>query len=166
MPILVRKINQAKWPKEHYDKILIDNLSADAITSCLRTSLNALSLWEVNDVTRLDEAALALVSSAERIDTIDVVFIENNDLQQFNFVIEDTLMEKLPVVDLRDKHKDISKLTYKTLGDVASVVITCLHNNRIKRFTRSKLKSILRIAIDSGRLKKEELNKTILDDLA
>ncbi|MCA4148535.1 hypothetical protein LDY24_17900, partial [Acinetobacter baumannii] len=53
MTIFVRKISKAKWPSEEeiaekaLDSEIIPFVRADALTTCLKTSQNTLSVWTV-----------------------------------------------------------------------------------------------------------------------
>nr|EKU5176985.1 hypothetical protein [Acinetobacter baumannii]EKW2555511.1 hypothetical protein [Acinetobacter baumannii] len=53
MTIFVRKISKAKWPSEEeiaekaLDSEIIPFVRADALTTCLKTSQNTLSVWAV-----------------------------------------------------------------------------------------------------------------------
>ena len=54
MVVCVRKINKSKWPAEETlagktDEEILPFLKADALTSCLRTSKDELSLWTVEN---------------------------------------------------------------------------------------------------------------------
>ena len=60
MSLLVRKINRAKWLQT--DIAHGDDISADAITNCMKTTSNRLSVWEVESEARIEEAALAIAS--------------------------------------------------------------------------------------------------------
>ena len=53
MSLLIRKINRNRWLEE--DEVPND-VPADAITGCMRTQRNTLSVWEVPDEGKIDEA--------------------------------------------------------------------------------------------------------------
>src|SRR5680860_1384079 len=71
IPLLVRKIEKAKWMQN--DILNGEEVSADAITNCTRTNKNKLSLWFIQDESNLDDAVLALTSQAQHLETIDTV---------------------------------------------------------------------------------------------
>lgn len=54
MKYIIRKFTKAKWSLIPTDTGNYENLQADAITSCLRTSGNTLSVWAV-DTTNWDD---------------------------------------------------------------------------------------------------------------
>ena len=157
MELLIRKVTKSKWSKEPLSDI--KDLSADAITSCLRTSSNTLSLWHVKDVNSINDAILALVSGFDRIDTIDVVLLEKDYLNT-NFNIKQT-DGKTIVSDLINTHYDICNLTYEKIGNVATYIQDQILSNNIKRYRISEIVTILNEAINSGRLKNDELKEKV-----
>ena len=68
MPLLVRKINKAKW--QQIDLTISNDASGDAITNCLKTKSNTLSVWMIDSENQIDDAFLALLANQDRIETI------------------------------------------------------------------------------------------------
>ena len=67
MEFMARKFSRAKWGPEipfEESEILTEAVPADAVTACLRTSGNRLSMWQfdVQEKQDLEEAVLALAS--------------------------------------------------------------------------------------------------------
>lgn len=162
MTLLVRKISKAKWYK--VDIELTNDVAADAITNCLKTTRNTLSVWEIDTLEDLEKAVLALVSNQEHLDTIDVVILNQSFLQQKKLSIVKS-PGQTPVKSLISKHRDIENLTFEGLGIVRDHIIQELRKNQIKRFTVSDLKKLLKQSIDSGLLNKEDLNCSIQNKL-
>ncbi|MFF2457641.1 hypothetical protein [Peribacillus simplex] len=165
MSFLVRKINKAKWPKENFSEFDIRNLRADALTSCLRTSKDTLSTWEIQSMEDLSEAILALVSTFERLDKIDVVIIERNEISNSGFEIEDTPGDT-PIDELKNTHKDIVGLTYKTMGEFSQLLLDTMGvEGRMERYTVKKVEKLLKSAIDSGILDLNSLKESLRKSL-
>ncbi|HGW8299013.1 TPA: hypothetical protein ACNRNA_003693 [Acinetobacter baumannii] len=92
MTIFVRKISKAKWPSEEeiaekaLDSEIIPFVRADALTTCLKTSQNTLSVWAVENCTdaEIEKAILALITNTklERLNRIQIVYFskENDNL--------------------------------------------------------------------------------------
>jgi hypothetical protein len=80
MPTYIRKISRAKWQKGYEEGSIPSDANADAITGCTRTSDNTLSLWKVDNEGQIDEAILALSTSFQRLDGIDVLLIDDTDI--------------------------------------------------------------------------------------
>ena len=165
MSLLVRKFSRSKWPKANYESFSSNDISADAITSCLRTSNNTLSTWEIESKDQVQEAVLALVSGFERLDTIDIVIFEKEKLINNGFEIVAT-PGITPIEDLVDTHKDIVKLNYQSIGSFAELVLDCLANSSVQRITRTEVKKILINAIEKDRLDSALLKKGIREKLA
>ena len=157
MSLLIRKINRNKWLQA--DKIP-DDVSADAITGCMRTKSNALSVWEVSDENKIDEAVLAIVSAGDRLEAIDVVQIEREHIEKSKIDCIQTDGRTL-VEDLVDTHIDLSNLAYKELGIIACHIVNKIRQEQIKRYTEGQIKKILRDAIQKERLETENLNESI-----
>ncbi len=162
MSLLVRKIDKAKWLQNNI--VNCDDVSADAITNCMKTSENKLSTWHIEEEESLDEAVLAIVSAHKHLDTIDIVWMNQDQLSESGIKMQNT-QGLTPVVDLVDSHVDIKNLTYKSLGTVASCIVQALAEEKVRRYTRGALKKLLHKAIDSKRLDPERLDPSVYSKL-
>ena len=162
MSLLVRKIDKSKWLQN--DIVSGEDVSADAVTNCMKTSGNTLSTWRIDNEAQIDDAVLAIVSAHQHLDTIDVVWMSQDQLGEEDIIMQDA-PGLTPVVDLVDNHVDIVDLTYKSLGKVAHCIIKCFSDNSVKRYTRGGLKKLLRTAIESGRLEAERIAPSVADKL-
>lgn len=161
MQLLVRKINRTKWNNVDEDVFL---LSSDAISSCLRTKSNTLSVWRINSETEIDEAVLAIISNGDNIETIDVVVLDGEFLVKAS--VEQEFTEgNTPVIDLRQNHVDLKNLNYFKIGLVAEHIIQRIKFEKVKRYTKKELKSILKKAIEQERLKMEDLKEAVIAEL-
>lgn len=158
MSFLVRKINKAKWFQ--IDIMQSDDVSADAITNCLKTSKNTLSVWHIETEEDLDKAVLAIVANQEHLDTIDVVILDEPSLNNYNLNIVASPGDT-PVTSLIEAHRDIAELTFTKLGQIKDHIVQRIRNQKLKRYTVSSLKKILTNAINDGLLQKEDLNESI-----
>jgi len=163
MGLLVRKINRGKWPKVDNNDVF--EISSDAITSCLRSTKNTLSVWEINSENDLDEAVLALVANFQRLESIDVVLLDGQDLIKANVKCIQT-KGITPVKDLEDTHYDLSELDYFRVGLIAEHISKRIFLKKIKRYTITDLKRILVKAIDENRLSLEDLNESVRKKIA
>lgn len=158
MPLLVRKINKAKWYQIDIEN---DNdVKADAITNCLKTTKNNLSVWRIESEDDLEEAILALVANQDHLDTIDVVILEESTLIDYKLNIVASPGDT-PVESLIAAHRDISDLTFTNLGMVKDHIVERIRNQKIKRFTVGSLKKLLKEAIENGILKIEDLKESV-----
>ena len=157
MSLLIRKIKKSKWLQE--DEVPND-VPADAITGCMRTQRNTLSVWEVPDENRIDEAVLAIASAGHHLETIDVVQIDREHLEENKI---DCIQSSghTPVADLVDTHIDLSNLAYKELGIIAYHIADKFRQNKVKRYREKQIKEILRTAIQKQRLETENLSESI-----
>jgi hypothetical protein len=157
MSLLIRKIKKSKWLQ---DDDVPNDVPADAITGCMRTQHNTLSVWEVPDESKIDEAVLAIVSAADRLETIDVVQIDREHLEQ-NEIDCKQIPGRTEVKDLADTHIDLSNLAYKELGIIACHIADKFRQDKVKRYRERRIKEILRTAIQKQRLEIENLSESI-----
>jgi hypothetical protein len=159
MQLLVRKINRSKWNNADED---IFKLSSDAITSCLRSSRNTLSVWKIESESDLDEAVLALISNFQKLESIDIVTLDGDYL--IKAMVEQEQTEGItPISDLVDSHYDLKNLNYYKIGIVAEHIIQRIKLNKVKRYTINELKRILKKAIEQHRLKIEDLHVSVAE---
>ena len=162
MSLFIRKIDKGKWLQK--DIPLDEDVPADAITKCMKTDHNTLSVWEISDEDNIDEAVLAIVSGGQHLDAIDVAPINTEHLEE-NKIDYIRTGGRTPVKELVDTHRDLSNLSYKKLGIVAYHIADKIKDNQVKRYTRGRLKEILRDAIEKGRLRADELDDSIRKEL-
>ncbi len=156
--LLIRKINKSKWFQ--IDIKNDDDVSADAITNCLKTTNNTLSVWSIENEGDIEQAILAIASNLDHIETIDVVILNDQKLQEFGIKII-TSKGNTPIESLKEIHRDLSELTFSKLGNVKDHIVERIRNDRIKRFTKGNLKKILKRAIEKGFLELDDLNESV-----
>jgi len=158
MSLLIRKINKAKWFQ--VDIVNNSDVSADAITNCLKTTDNTLSVWNIENEEYLNNAILAIVSNQDHLETIDIVIIDQDSLENknVNIVISPG---NIPILKLIDTHRDITDLTYSKLGFVKDFIVESIRNDQLKRYTVGSLKKILKNAIEEGYLRKTDLKPSL-----
>ncbi len=156
--MLVRKITKSKWFQN--DILNGAEVSADAITNCLKTTKNTLSVWRVDNEETIEEAVLAIVANQQYLETIDVVLLDEEYFLKYQIKIENTEGNTI-VEDLKNTHVDLIELDYNSLGKVAKHIIESINNDKSKRFTLAKLREIIQRAIENKRLKLSDLHEGI-----
>jgi hypothetical protein len=160
MSIFIRQLDKALWFRT---KILEgEDVSADAITNCLKTKHNSLSVWNAKseDIEEVDEAVLALISGKDHVETIDIIPLLPDKLDEKGIENEPswgkTLLEN-PI----EKHRDLINLTYSKLGIIAYHIADRIKEKKIIRYTEGRQKELLKRAIETGRLDIAELPEDI-----
>ncbi len=161
MSKLVRKINRNNWPEKLDD---ISVIGADAITQCLKTKGNAMSVFQIPSEDRIDEVFLALASNAERLETTDLVVMDEGHISQLGMSLIQTV-GITPIENLQKIHYDITELCYGTLGPIAYHVFECVRDNHWKRRTKGELKDIIKKAIIEERLDPSALSIGVKKDI-
>lgn len=162
MPFLVRKIEKAKWMQN--DVISGEDISADAITNCMKTTGNTLSTWQAVGESDVSEAILAIVAGHQHLDAIDIVCLNRESLEKKGLILEST-SGNTPVRDLVNRHIDISSLTYTTLGIVGREIVEEIKAKKVMRYTKGMLRKLLNDAILKGRFQRDDLNESLRNRL-
>ena len=158
MSLLIRKVNKAKWVQGDIEND--SDVSADAITSCLRTTKNTLSVWQINTEDDLDNAILALVSNQDHLEAIDVVILEEESISKYNIKIIATPGET-PIAGLSQTHRDLAELTYSKLGNIKDHIVERIRTDQLKRYTRGAIKKLILTAIEEGKIELTDLKESI-----
>jgi hypothetical protein len=160
MALLVRRISRAKW-----DNIKNNDVCADAITNCLKTNNNDLSVWKIKSEKELNEAILALVTGSRQtqLSTLHYVLIDENLVLSNGLSLRNSPGDTV-VSDLVNNHCDIEDLTYKKLGQIKDLIINSIQTNKVSFITKSKLKTVLVEAIKKGKLDKQSLNPELIQN--
>lgn len=140
------------------------DVSADAITICMKTAGNTLSVWQIDEEEKIKDAVLAIVSGGEHLDTIDVICMERLELEEKGFRLQAT-PGRTPVKELSKQHIDLCDLTYGKLGILAELTVQVFKEERVVRYTVGNLKKLINEAINLGRLQKNDLNESLRDKI-
>ncbi len=154
--LLVRKIDKGKWLQT--DICAGEDVSADAITNCMKTTNNNLSVWKIESENKMDEAVLAMVSAHDHLETIDIVPLNREYLREKGIDSEPTIGLS-HVEGLRRIHHDLCHLSYRKLGLIAYHIVDIIREQRVKRYTAGRLKEILGNAVRGERLKLDDLSQ-------
>ena len=98
MAYYVRKIARSKWQETHLSsneaqaREEVKRVKADAITNCIKTSDNKLSLWRVDDKKDSIDDIVPLIIGFERPDTCDVVYISEEVFSEEQILWNNPLM--------------------------------------------------------------------------
>ncbi len=158
MLLLVRKIERAKWERRKSDEL--KDTPADAITRCMRTSEDKLSVWRIDTEDEFPDAVLAIVATAEHLETMHFVMLCGEELHARGLQTECSPSGP-PVRGMEDRHYDIVDLTYSTLGEVASIILRIVKENRVERRTKRELRELLISAVEQGRLARIDLKERL-----
>jgi hypothetical protein len=158
MSYLLRKIARQKWESSQELAESLEALQADAITSCLRTSGNTLSVWssETNDWDHIGvkETLAALFSTLDGPNRIDVMFLPESAVNDNMIKIVETIGESPANDDINGRHRDLSELTYSSIGAVASLILNTIkeHENNTKRYNAKQVQALVKEHYEQGKL--------------
>ena len=139
MAYYVRKIARSKWQETHLSsneaqaREEVKRVKADAITNCIKTSDNKLSLWRVDDKKDSIDDIVPLIIGFERPDTCDVVYISEEVFSEEQITLEQSSDDaNTPIEELKQYHYNAIVKDYEGLGKFPKVVLKSLDNQ--KRF--------------------------------
>ena len=162
---LARKITRAKWAARK--DLSAGEIPADAVTVDLRTQGNTLSFWQCPSDTDsgVAEAALAIAAASNRLEKLDIVWLTDKELQSDGQTLIDT-EGRTPVTDMVANHVDVSRLDYVRLGKVARRVDAALGEDRHRRLTKARVKSLIKRAVEQGRIDRSDLHEKLRTEVA
>ena len=163
MSLQVRKINRAKWHEA--DIVNGAKIPADAITHCLKTQQNNLSVWRIKSEDEIENAVLAISSGQQNLETFDIVILNSEYLKQkgIKFMATEGITAlKMPKEDM---HFDMVELTYEKLGIIAYHIVEKFKEQKVLRYRKKELKDILNNAINEKRLDIDILSEKIKNEL-
>lgn len=162
MPIVVRRINLGKWKNYSKNKpgkkILSSvlgfskyNAPADAITGCLKTKNNELSVWIVDKKEDIPYALLAMATGTKQdsLGTIDYVTFESEELIKAGIRYEPSLEDAgtaIPI--LKQFHNDIKDVDYCCLGKMQDMIVSKVNSNSEQNVLKEDLWRWIEKAID------------------
>lgn len=164
MPLLVRKISRPKWGPGDEFPAELRVVPADALTSCLRTFSNALSVWEVANDDEVENVVLAIASQFDKPAALDVAWFDGDVLDAKEFRVKRSA-GVTPLESMVGAHRDVEDLDYDKLGEFAEVIIECLREVRWRRYREAKVRELLVRAVEVGRLKQSALSDRLVKRL-
>lgn len=164
MTFLARKVARAKW--EASGGIEPQEIPADAVTTDLRTTGNKLSFWKCGTAAEeeLRRVVLALASAAERIDTVDIVWVAKAALEATGVALE-VSDGRTPVADMVKNHMDVLRLDLVRLGKVAQQVANAVRQEQHLRLTRKEVVRILTDAVEAKVVGTSSLEDKVREDV-
>lgn len=154
MAYLIRKITLSKWKTAIKNKDAA--ISADAITSCLRTSQNTLSVWYAENDIDVEFAKIALLGTLDKVDAIDIVLLDLDSLIGKSLVIKSTA-GKTRAKKFSDLHRDISDLTVNEIVTVANAVRETIMNGGLQKLVVADIRKIMKDAVANDLFDRKDL---------
>lgn len=179
MPIVVRRINLGKWRdyakcKHGKNKLLSlfgypkYNAPADAITGCLKTKNNELSIWIVDNKEDIPYALLAMATGTQQdsLGKIDYVTFESDELIKAGIQFEQSIEDAgtaIPV--LQQFHNDIKNVDYYCLGKIQDMIVSKINSNSEQNVIKEDLWKWIEKAIDGKLINFDLLTEKYRQDI-
>lgn len=160
---IVRKFSKAKWTLLTEGSTSYKNLQADAVTSCLRTSSNTLSVWAVES-TNWDEikpVLAALFSSTDSPTRTDVIIMEKEVIENNIGIALRQSDGSTPATENVNKlHHDLINIDLCKIDAFANLMYQeniKTNNPLIRRFRESEVIDIVKSSIASNEIDPSKL---------
>lgn len=169
MKYIIRKFTKAKWSLIPTDTGNFENLQADAITSCLRTSGNTLSVWAVDTTNWEDMRGVlaALFSSADTPTRTDVIIIERDKVERELGIVLKQSLGATPAVDMINEfHYDLVEIDLLKVSAFANLMYIenmKSDNPMIRRFKEREVINIVKSSMDENLIVPEKLRSRWLE---
>ena len=171
MAYYVRKIARSKWQETHLSsneaqaREEVKRVKADAITNCIKTSDNKLSLWRVDDKKDSIDDIVPLIIGFERPDTCDVVYISEEVFSEEQITLEQSSDDaNTPIEELKQYHYNAIVKDYEGLWKFAKVVLKSLDNQ--KRFKGREVKTKLKDMLNNHEIEREMISEKLYEKLS
>ena len=171
MAYYVRKISRSKWQEDPLsadeEKALLEvkKVAADAVTNCIKTTGNKLSLWRVEEKWDSIDDIIPLIVGFERPDTCDIIYISDEVFLQEGIVIEQSSEDaNTPIEELKQYHYNAIVEDYEGVGKFARIVLRSLDNH--KRFKGKEVKTKLREMLDRQEIDREMISDKLYEKIS
>lgn len=159
---LARMVSAQKW--RTHENIHEGEISADAVTTDLRTANNILSFW-THDPTNeksLEDIAVALAANRSKVQRLDIVWLDEDAVKGVNLRIDPTPGET-PFHELNDSHRDVVGLDLSRLGRLSELIASAIKGNRAIRYSEKQILTLLQQAVKAKRIEITSLPDGIID---
>ena len=166
MTYLVRKIKRAKW-LSRAELRSDEEISSDALTKNLQTTGSKLSLWTYSseDLRELDEIALAIASTRDFLDSLEIAWVEKEELEDKGISFEEAPGDT-PLADLRERHIHAVCLDVVRIANISEFYADAVRNkNRWKRFSVREIEKLIIQAWKDKRLIHEDLKPELMQKI-
>lgn len=171
MAYYVRKISRSKWQESPLstDEIKalqeVKSVAADAVTNCIKTTGNKLSLWKVEKKRDSIEDIIPLIIGFERPDTCDIIYISDEIFSEEGITLEQSSEDaNTPIEYLKKYHYNAIIKDYEGLGKFAKVVLKSLNNH--KRFKGKEVKTKLKEMLDNHEIDKDMISDKLYEKIS
>ncbi len=161
MARFLRQVSQRRWYKyPDLDWLPAGELQGDALCD-LRTTDNALSVFELKTEADKERVAIALAATRDGLDVFDYAVFDGSGLASLGIIADQTEGET-PDIDVNKLHYDLRNLTVTRLASLAQV----LSRGEFARIPVKDVKSKLKEALNAGTLDSARFNGKLLPRLS
>lgn len=171
MAYYVRKIARSKWPEGQLSENEVQaieevkSVKADAITNCIKTTENKLSLWRVKEKRDSIDDIIPLIIGFERPDTCDIIYISDEAFLEEKIPLEQSSDDaNTPIEELKQYHYNAIVKDYEGLGKFAKVVLKSLNNH--KRFKGKEVKTKLKDMLKNHEIEKDMISEKLYEKIS
>lgn len=162
MAHIIRKIAGVRWTYTYPERE--EDFPADPLGD-LVTEKDTLSVFLVDDInTNLEDIELALAINRKFLKPLEYTVLKLEDLEEKGFSLDEEV-GKTKIETANNAHRNIVKLTADKLVVLAKITLREIVNKKSKYIAPVKVKQMINKAIESGKIKKEDLDSKLADKL-
>lgn len=160
MDFVAHKINRSRWGVESFMEER--DVTADAVTNCLKTSSNVMSWWMCEDGRKnVEEVALAMGTMFKSLEKAHFVAVSVAELESVGLILEH-VPSPTPVKGLEDIHINLVDLTAKKLTTLAEIIARRVRvEDGCHDFSMDQMQSLVLRAVRNRRVAKEHLKPAV-----
>jgi hypothetical protein len=161
---LARSFSMQKWKSR--TNIRDGQIPADGLSADLGTADNGLSFWlcDPTIVSSIDDIALALASTRDRVQRLDLVWLDEEQVRRMNIRI-DTCSGNTPVKELKNQHRECNGIDPRRFVCLARAIAGATSNNNTKRYTERQILDMLAKGVQNNLLSLSELKGTVAEKI-
>ena len=165
MSFLVRKIMRSSSESilKACPKTNLKNITSDVTTNEFRSSNSELSVWKINTLEDLDDAALAIVLGGQKFEDFKLMVVDSGIIEG-NFEIKKS-PGSTAAIPLIDMHRDICGITHGSLDILLGAYKDAVEQGLCKRYKTKQLRELVRTALSEGIVDIEGANEGLVEDI-
>lgn len=159
-----RMVDHAKWKKRKVGRFT--RVPPDGLTNNLRIQNDRLSFWmcDPKQEASLEQVVLALASSRDSIDRLDLVWVDEIDILATKARILE-IEGETPAHTIRKQHRDVADLGLNGVIKLAHYIAKAINGNQTKRWSKSQVQKIMVDAVNNNTLDLDQLKEGIRSKL-
>lgn len=142
------------------------DIASDFLNQELRTTGNTLSVWRATDKNNCTDTIKAVIMSTNKIKEHTFLIIDDDMLKKYDLQVVDNKDGKTGYKGFDKLHVDICNLTYKSIGNVISMLKEAAGNEEcVIAIKKEETQNYIKDICDNNQLDEGNVDKDLLEDI-